>query len=73
MPVSVDDLRLFLSVRLTVAPRHWFHDLWKPRTPATDRDKVRDQLVDFITQGWVAYRITAVEYSVFDASKDKSL
>jgi hypothetical protein len=44
-----------------VAPRHWFERLWRPKGIALDRDKARDELVDFITQGWERYLISVVD------------
>jgi hypothetical protein len=64
--IPIDDLRLFLRIRLSVVPRHWFRGLWKPHETATERDKLRDDLVDFITQGWEQYEVTAAERQTFD-------
>jgi hypothetical protein len=72
-PISIDDLRVFLSVRLAVAPRRWFHSLWKPNTPATDRDDARRDLVNFITEGWERFEIKTVEKSVFGPAKGDRL
>ena len=73
VPIAVDDLRLFLKVRLAVVPRQWFNGLWKPGTPALERDKTRDDLVGFITEGWDGYEITTVETSVFEPSSRERL
>ena len=48
--VPIEDLRHFLKIRLAVAPRYWFERLWRPKGIATEIDKTRDELVDFITQ-----------------------
>jgi len=48
-----------LRIRLAVAPRHLFHALWKPNTPADQRDDTRRDLVEFITQGWDSLDIEA--------------
>jgi hypothetical protein len=66
VPVPVDDLRLRLRVRLAVAPRHWFRGLWKPHETAMERDKLRDDLVDFITQGWEQHEVVVAERQTFD-------
>jgi len=57
--LSVADLRMQLSIRLAVAPRHWFRALWQPKTPALMREAARKDLVEFITQGWDSLDIEA--------------
>jgi hypothetical protein len=59
--VPIEDLRHFLKIRLAVAPRYWFERLWRPKGIAFDRDKTRDELVDFITQGWERYEVSIAE------------
>lgn len=66
IPIPVDDLRLILRIRLAIAPKHWFRGLWKPNETAIERDKLRDDLVDFITQGWEQYEVTTTERTTFD-------
>lgn len=48
-PFSLDDLRLHLAIRLAVAPRFWFRDLWAPKNRS--KDVVRDQLTDHLVHG----------------------
>lgn len=57
--LTLDDLRTRLSLRLSVAPRHWFNTLWSPKARPHQRDAVRHELVEFITQGWEALEIDA--------------
>lgn len=59
--IPIDELRHFLKIRLTVAPRHWFERLWRPKGIAPDRDKARDELVAFLTQGWERYAVTVAD------------
>jgi len=47
-------LRTVLSVRLTVAPRTIFRDLWQHKG-ALLREQRREELVAFLTQGWDSY------------------
>jgi len=57
--LSVDDLRLRIAIKLTVAPRHLFRDLWAPKTSALQRDAARENLVALITEGWDSLEIEA--------------
>lgn len=57
--LTLDDLRLRLNIRLAVANRSWFKQLWEPKARPHQRDRVRDDLVDFITEGWEALEIEA--------------
>jgi len=57
--LTLADLRLRLSVRLAVAPRHLFKQLWEPRSRPHERDATREELVSFITLGWDSMDIDA--------------
>lgn len=57
--LTLEDLRTRLVLRLAVAPRRWFNTLWAPKARAHERDAVRHELVEFITQGWEALEIDA--------------
>lgn len=48
-PTTIAELRLLIAIKLAVAPRHWFTSLAKPKSPAHERDKVREKLVEFMT------------------------
>ena len=55
--LTLPDLRMRMALRLSVAPRHWFNTLWSPKARAHERDAVRKELIEFITQGWEALDI----------------
>ena len=57
--LTLADLRLRLSVRLAVAPRHLFKQLWAPKSRPHERDATREELVSFITLGWDSMNIDA--------------
>lgn len=48
-PFSLDDLRLHLQIKLTVAPRFWFHDLWAPKNRS--KEAIRDELTEHLVHG----------------------
>lgn len=48
-----------LVVRLAVAPRRLFKQLWSPQSRPYENDAARDELVGFITQGWDSLEIDA--------------
>lgn len=57
--LTLQDLRTRLALRLAVAPRRWFNTLWTPKSRPHERDAVREELVEFITQGWESLEIDA--------------
>jgi len=57
--LSAEDLRLRIFVKLAVAPRHLFRDLWAPKTPALQREHARKELVALLTEGWDSLEIEA--------------
>lgn len=56
---TLADLRMKLAVRLAVAPRSLFRQLWSPQSRPFERDAARDELVAHITQGWDSLEIEA--------------
>ena len=54
--IDLEYLRMLLAVRLSVADRFIFRDMWQQRARQL-REQRRDQLVDFLTQGWEAYEL----------------
>lgn len=57
--LTVEDLRMHLTVRMAVAPRHLFKRLWDPKSRPHENDQTRDELVAFITHGWDSLEIEA--------------
>lgn len=49
-PVPFDDVRMFLAIKLTIAPKGLIRALAKPSTPALEREKARADLVEFMTR-----------------------
>lgn len=66
-----------MVVKLTVAPRHIFRELWEPN--GRMKDQYREELVALLTDGWECYTITRPigEYdaarSLYDAAKSKAV
>jgi hypothetical protein len=56
---TLADLRMKLAVRLAVAPRSLFKQLWLPQSRPYEKDAAREELVAFITQGWDSLEIDA--------------
>jgi len=54
--IDLDYLRTLLAVRLSVADRLIFRDMWQQRARQL-REQRRDQLVDWLTQGWEGYEL----------------
>ena len=57
--LAIADLRTHLTVRLAVAPRHLFKQLWNPKSRPHENDQARADLVAFITHGWDSLEIEA--------------
>ena len=57
--LNLSDLRIRLAIRLAVAPRHILKRLWSPQTRPHEGDAARQEVVDFITQGWESLEIEA--------------
>ena len=57
-PVPFDDVRMFLAIKLTIAPKGLIRALAMPSTPALERDKARDDLVEFLTRDMTRWSFT---------------
>lgn len=51
---------MLVAVKLAVAPRQLFVTLAKPKRTATEADKARDELVEFITRDLAHWQFVRV-------------
>ncbi len=59
-PATIAELRMLVTIKLSVAPRHLLSALAKPKSPAFMRDKARDDLVEFITRDLARWHFVRV-------------
>ena len=49
-PIPFEDVRMFLAIKIGIAPKGLIRALAKPSTPALEREKATDDLVEFMTR-----------------------